>query len=148
MASNAAETLIGAAVLAVAGGFLVYAAQTVDGGGIGAGYYEVNAKFRKASGVAVGADVRVSGVKVGSVASLELDPKTYRAIAALSIREDVQIPDDSSVKITADGLLGGSYIAIDPGASEFFAEPGGELEYTQGSVDILDLIGKAVTGGD
>ncbi|MFN3260031.1 MAG: outer membrane lipid asymmetry maintenance protein MlaD [Pikeienuella sp.] len=146
MASNAAETLIGAAVLAVAGGFLVYAAQNVDLGGVGSGYYEVNAGFRKASGVAVGADVRVSGVKVGTVASLTLDPQTYRAIAALSIREGVKLPEDSVAAITSDGLLGGAYIAIDPGASDFFLEAGGEIENTQGSVDLIELLSKAVSG--
>lgn len=146
MASNAAETLIGAAVLAVAGGFLVYAAQTVDVGAMGGGYYEVKAAFRKASGVSSGADVRVSGVKVGAVAGLSLDPKTYRAVASLSIRDAVKIPEDSVVKITSDGLLGGSYVAIDPGASDFFVDPGAELTNTQGSVDLLDLLGKAVAG--
>ena len=146
MASNAAETMIGAAVLAVAGGFLVYAAQTVDMSGVGSGYYEVNAGFRKASGVAVGADVRVSGVKVGAVSGLRLDPETYRAIASLSIRQDVKLPEDSVAAITSDGLLGGAYVAIDPGASDFFVEPGGEIENTQGSVDLIELLSKAVSG--
>jgi len=146
MASNVAETLIGAAVLTVAGGFLVYAAQTADIGGVGAGNYELSASFRKASGVAVGSDVRVSGVKVGTVAALGLDTDTYKAVANLSIRDDVKIPEDSVVKITSDGLLGGSYVSIDPGSSDFFAEDGGELEFTQGSVDLIDLLSKAVTG--
>jgi phospholipid/cholesterol/gamma-HCH transport system substrate-binding protein len=146
MASNVAETLIGAAVLAVAGGFLVYAAQTADIGGVGAGNYELKAAFRKASGVSVGADVRVSGVKVGTVSDLRLDPETYQAIASFAISDDIKIPEDSAVKITSDGLLGGSYIAIDPGASEFLAEDGYTLEFTQGSVDLLELLSKAVTG--
>jgi len=146
MASNAAETLIGAAVLAAAGGFIVYAAQTASLGSVGAGYYEVNAAFRKASGIAAGADVRVSGVKVGTVASLTLDPNTYQAIAALSIRDEVKIPEDSAVKITSDGLLGGAYIGIDPGASEDMAQSGSTLQYTQGSVDLIDLLSKAVAG--
>lgn len=148
MASNAAETLIGAAVLAVAGGFIVYGAQSVDVGGVGSGYYELNAGFRKASGIATGADVRVSGVKVGAVSDVRLDPQTYRAIASLSIRDDIKIPEDSSVKITSDGLLGGSYVAIDPGASDLFAENGSELTITQGSVDLIELLSKAVTGGN
>lgn len=148
MASNAAETVIGAAVLAVAGGFLVYAAQTVDLGGVGAGNYELTAAFRKASGVGVGADVRVSGVKVGAVAALELDPETYRAVASLSISDGVKIPEDSAVKITSDGLLGGSYVSIDPGSSDFFAEDGAELEFTQGSVDLIELLSKTISGGD
>lgn len=147
MASNAAETLIGAAVIVVAGGFLVYAAQNADIGRVGGGYYDVTASFRKASGISSGADVRVSGVKIGSVGGLELDPKTYRAVASLSIREDVKIPEDSVVTITSDGLLGGSYVAIDPGASDFNAEPGSELTNTQGSVDLIELLSKAVSGG-
>ncbi|WP_340108593.1 outer membrane lipid asymmetry maintenance protein MlaD [Pikeienuella sp. HZG-20] len=146
MASNAAETLIGAAVLAVAGGFLVYAAQTVDGGGVGSGYYEVTASFRKASGIDSGADVRVSGVKVGTVSGLTLDLETYRAIASLSIRDTVKIPEDSVVTITSDGLLGSSYIAVDPGASDFVVEAGGELTNTQGSIDLIELLSKAVAG--
>ena len=144
MASNAAETLIGAAVLAVAGGFLVYAAQTVDLGGVGSGYYELKAPFRKAEGLAVGADVRVSGVKVGTVTSLELDPDTYRAIVSLSIEDVYKVPEDSSVTITSEGLLGGSFVAIDPGASDFFLEAGDEVEHTQGSVNLLELIGKTI----
>lgn len=146
MASNAAETLIGAAVLAVAGGFIVYAAQSVDLGGVGAGYYEVKAGFRKASGVTTGADVRVAGVKVGAVSGLELDQKTYRAIASLSIRDGVRIPEDSVAMITSDGILGGAYVAIDPGASDFFVENGAEIEHTQGSVDLIELLSKAVAG--
>lgn len=146
MASNAAETLIGAAVLAVAGGFLVYAAQTADIGGVGAGYYEVSAAFRKAEGLAVGADIRISGVKVGAVTGLRLDMDTYRAIAELSIKDDIRLPDDSVVKIASEGLLGGSFVAVDPGTSDFLLEPGDEIEFTQGSVNMLDLIGRAVTG--
>lgn len=84
MASNAAETLIGAAVLVLAGGFIVYGAQNANVGSVGSGYYDVKAGFRKASGISSGADVRVSGVKVGSVSGLELDTESYRAIASLS----------------------------------------------------------------
>lgn len=146
MASNAAETLIGAAVLAAAGGFMVFAAQTANIGGVGGGNYEIGASFRKASGVTVGGDVRVAGVKVGSIAALDLNPETYRAVASLSIRDDIKIPEDSVVTITSDGLLGGSYIAIDPGASDTVLSSGGQLVNTQGSVDLLDLLSKAVTG--
>lgn len=147
MASNAVETLIGAAVITVAGGFLVYGAQQANVGNVGGGYYEVQAGFRKASGVSAGADVRISGVKVGSVTGLNLDEKTYRAIASLSVREGVQIPEDSVVTITSDGLLGGSYVSIDPGASDMMIEAGDELTNTQGSVDLIELLSKAVAGG-
>lgn len=142
MANNAAETVIGALVLVVAGGFLAYAAQSTD---IGArDNYTLTAKFFAANGIASGADVRVSGVKVGNVTDLTLDEKTYEAVVALSIRKGVGIPSDSSAKISSDGLLGGSYISIEPGGSEYELEPGEDIERTQGSVSIIDLLGKAV----
>ncbi|MEL6125433.1 MAG: outer membrane lipid asymmetry maintenance protein MlaD [Pseudomonadota bacterium] len=139
MANNVVETLIGAAVLTVAGGFLVYAAQTADLGGGGSSYM-LEAKFRKADGLAVGTDVRVSGVKVGSVTALELDPTTFQAVASLAVSRDVQVPEDSDASIQAEGILGGNYVAITPGASEFMLEPGEEILNTQGSVSLLDLI--------
>ncbi len=145
MANNVAETIIGAAVLVAAGGFLVYAAQTADIGGVGGDYYEVDAPFRKADGLGVGADVRVSGVKVGTVTGMKLDPETYRAVASLSISSDYQIPEDSTVTIATEGLLGGSFVAIDPGASDFFFEDGSVAEFTQGSVSILELVGRAIS---
>ena len=142
---GAAETLVGAAVLAVAGAFLVYAAQTADVS-TGAGAYDLVAKFRKADGVTAGADVRVSGVKVGSVRTVSLDPESYQAVATLSIRAGVSIPEDSSAAIAADGLLGGAHVAIQPGGSEFMLESGDEFDFTQGSVNVMDLIGRFVTG--
>lgn len=144
MASNVAETIIGAAVLAAAGGFLVYAAQTADISGVGGDYYEIHAPFRKAEGLNIGADVQVSGVKVGTVTEKALDPNTYRAIVTLSIASEYQIPEDSTVAISSEGLLGGAYVAIDPGASDFFFEDGAEVEFTQGSVSILELVGRAI----
>ncbi len=145
MTNNVAETLIGAAVLVIAGGFLVYAANTADVGAGGNGY-EVVAKFRKAEGLNVGGDVRIAGVKVGSVSDMELDRQTYFATLTLSLRDDVKIPDDSAAKITSASLLGDSFVAIDPGASEFMLEPGDEIQYTQGSVSMGDLIGKVIQG--
>jgi len=145
MASNAAETLIGAVVLTAAAGFLVYAANTADVGPGGPGY-ELVAKFRKAEGIDVGGDVRIAGVKVGSISSLELDRKTYFATVTFIIDDDVTVPDDSLAKITSASLLGDSYIAIDPGGSDLMLEPGEELAYTQSSISLGDLIGKFIGG--
>ena len=147
MANNAAEALIGAAVLAAAGGFLVYAAQTADLGVSGGERYELTAAFRKAEGLAVGGDVRVAGVKVGAITDLALDAATYRAVATLSIDRAIKLPEDSDAAIAVEGLLGGAYVAVTPGGSEFMLEPGDEIAYTQGSVNLLDLVGKAISGG-
>jgi phospholipid/cholesterol/gamma-HCH transport system substrate-binding protein len=145
MSDSAAETVVGAVVLAVAGGFMLYAAQHTEFTTGGA--YEVTAVFRKADGLTTGGDVRISGVKVGSVRDVSLDPQSYEANVSLAITQGVQIPDDSSASVASDGLLGGAHVAIQPGGSEFMLEPGGEITITQGSVNIMDLIGRAVTGG-
>jgi phospholipid/cholesterol/gamma-HCH transport system substrate-binding protein len=147
MASNAAETLIGAVVLAVAGGFLVYAANTADVD-VGRSGYELVAKFRKAEGIDVGGDVRIAGVKVGSVSGMTLDPTTYLARVTFVIDRDVKVPEDSSAKITSASLLGASYLAIDPGGADLMLEPGEEIANTQSSVSVGDLIGKFIHGGD
>ncbi len=144
MANNTMETLIGAAVLCIAGGFLVYAGQNADFGG--GGNYELNAKFFKADGIGTGGDVRVSGVKVGTVSGVTLDPETFQANIVIAMRDGVKLPSDSSARISSDGLLGGSYVSIEPGGSEYFLEAGEDIEHTQGSVSLLDLIGKAVAG--
>jgi len=145
MASNAAETLIGAVVLTVAAGFLVYAANTADVNVSGQGY-ELVAKFRKAEGVDVGGDVRIAGIKVGSISAMSLDPKTYFATVTFIIDDAVTVPDDSLAKITSSSLLGDSYIAIDPGGSDLMLEPGEELGFTQSSISVGDLIGKFIGG--
>jgi phospholipid/cholesterol/gamma-HCH transport system substrate-binding protein len=88
----------------------------------------------------------LSGIKVGTVSRLELDPKTYAAVAYLSLRNDVKLPDDSSVRITSEGLLGNQYLSIEPGGSQKLLAPGGEIENTQGSIDLIGLLGKAVFG--
>jgi len=145
IAGNLAETAVGAAVLAVAAGFVWYAVQHADLSGGGA--YELTATFRKAEGVSVGGDVRIAGVKVGAVRALELDRETYQARLRLAVNSGVALPDDSSASIASDGLLGGAHVAIQPGGSEFMLEAGDEIAFTQGSVSIMDLVGRAITGG-
>ncbi|MEM9062903.1 MAG: outer membrane lipid asymmetry maintenance protein MlaD [Pseudomonadota bacterium] len=147
MASNAAETLIGAVVLAVAGGFLVYAANTADVS-VGGGGYALKAEFRKAEGLSLGGTVQISGVKVGSITSIDLNPETFRAAVAMSIRKDVKIPEDSVAKIASEGLLGGNFISVDPGGSDFMLEDGAEFEFTQGSINLIDLVVKFGQGSE
>lgn len=147
MANNAAEALIGAAVLAAAAGFLAYAAQTADLGISSGERYELKAAFRKAEGLNVGGDVRVAGVKIGTISAITLDPKTYRAVASLAIDGPVKLPEDTDAAVATESLLGGAYIALTPGGSEFMLEPGDEISYTQGSVNLMDLVGRAISSG-
>lgn len=144
MKSDAVETILGAIVLAIAGGFLYYALTATDTG-TPAGAYNLTAKFIKVDGITTGSDVRMAGIKIGTVTEQELDPQTYWATLNLAISQDIPIPKDSSVKIASDGLLGGSYVNIEPGGSEDMVAEGGQLEYTQGPIDLFGLIGQAVT---
>ncbi len=134
---------MGVVVLALAAGFLTYS-LSVGGVRSHRGNYEISAKFGEAGSLAPGAAVSVAGVKVGTVSQVTLEPKTYLAIAKLSIDPTVKLPADSTAKITSDGLLGGAHIAIAPGASLEDLKPGGEIENTQGAVDIFGLIGSVI----
>ena len=136
-----AETVVGAAVLAAAFGFLIYALGNSGGSGVRGGY-EVIARFGEVGALAPGADVRVAGVKVGAVSRVELEPQTFLAKATLTVDPTVQLPADSTAKITSDGLLGGSHVSIAPGGSTENMKPGGEFTNTQGAVDLFGLIGR------
>ena len=138
------ETILGAAVAVVAVGFFVFAAaqagQTSSAGG-----YDLVARFQRVDGIAVGSDVRVSGVKVGVVRSVELDPETYMARLTITVANGVQVLDDSTARIASDGLLGGAYVAIEPAGMDALPA-GGEIPNTQGSVDLLTLFASFAQG--
>ena len=142
---QAAETILGAIVAAVAIGFLTFAV-TRAGSAEASGGYELWALFQRVDGVNVGADVRMAGVKVGAVSKVAVDPTTYYAKVTLSVDPLVKLPDDSSARISSDGLLGGAYVSLEPGGSEGMLPKGGEILNTQGSVDILSLLAAAAGG--
>jgi len=147
MQSNLVETLIGTIVVAVAALFLFYG--YTSSGMRGSAGYKVVAEFSGVGGLANGSDVRLSGIKVGTVVSQRLNAETYQAVVTLDLARDVKIPDDTSAKIASDGLLGGSYVSLTPGGSPDYLTDGGEIMFTQGAVDLMSLIGQAVfSAGD
>ncbi len=144
MSRNIVETLLGAAVLLVAFGFLSWAytrsdLATPEG-------YLLRAAFDRIDGLEIGADVRVSGIRVGQVVEERLDLDTYRAEVVFSVREDVKLPRDSSAAIVSSGLLGGKYLSIIPGAEEDLLPPGGRITFTQSPVNLEDLLGRYIFG--
>jgi phospholipid/cholesterol/gamma-HCH transport system substrate-binding protein len=139
------ETIIGVAVVLVAA-FFLYFAYTRTGTGSLSGY-ELSAKLPRVDGLGVGTDVRLSGIKIGTISSLTLDPKTYLVVVHMQVRNDIRIPDDSSLVVTSAGLLGSSYLSITPGGSDKMLPPGGEIRNTQGSVDLMGMIGRFMQGG-
>ena len=139
---NVAETLTGAVVLVIAGGFLVFAiAHSGERAGSG---YPLTARFQRIDGLGVGSDVRVAGVKVGSVTATAIDRKTFEAVVTLTVADDIKLPSDSGAVITSDGLLGSKYLALAPGGDDHDLPPGGAIKITQSSVNIEDLLGKFV----
>ncbi len=146
MTSHATEVVTGAAVLAAAAGFLIYASQFSDFRGGGDGAYTMTASFRSIEGVGVGTDVRLAGVKVGTVTALDLNPQTFRADAVFTIDEDLLLPEDTAILVSSEGLLGGSFLELLPGGSPFNLEPGTEIEDTQSSVSVVQLLLRFVTG--
>ncbi len=144
MRRNVIETVMGAVVLLVAIGFVLFAFRT---SGISAsGGYQVTALFNDASGLSVGTDVRMAGVKIGTVASQSLDTETFQAKIGLRIDEQIQLPTDSSARILPDGLLGGNFVSLEPGAEDELIKPGGRIEYTQSAINVVELLGRFIFG--
>ncbi|MBO6853585.1 MAG: outer membrane lipid asymmetry maintenance protein MlaD [Marivivens sp.] len=146
MRENIVETLVGTAVVVVAAAFLVFTLQTTGGGGSTSGY-SLNAAFRSAEGVSVGTDVRLAGVKIGTVTDMVLDAQTFRAVTVMDISADVPIPDDSTAVVASEGLLGGTFVEIVPGGSFDNYADGAQILDTQGAVSLTSLLLRFVSGG-
>lgn len=138
---NKLEVLVGAVALVCA---VLFSAFVYRHAAISAQIqnYQLRASFAQVDGISIGSDVRMSGVKVGTVSSMKLDPKTYRVLIFMNLANEIAVPKDSSVQITGGSILGSKYISIDAGGSEEALKPGDEIEQTQSSVNIESLIGK------
>lgn len=143
MAENPTEVIAGGAVLAAALAFVIYAGQST-GFTRDPGSYPLTASFRSVDGISIGTEVRLAGVKVGTVTDLSLNPQTFFADATFSVRDDILVPDDSTALISSEGLLGGNFVEIQPGGSTENLAPGGEIEDTQGAVGLISLLMKFV----
>lgn len=139
------ETILGAIVVIVAVGFFAFASAQAGQSGNRAGY-DLSALFNRVDGINVGSDVRVSGVKVGAVKAISLDGDTYQARLTFTIDNSVKVNDQSTARIQSDGLLGGAYVSIEPGGLTPL-RPGGMIENTQGTVDLLSLFASFAGGG-
>lgn len=142
MRRNIVETLIGAVVLVVAIGFFTYAYSTADVGTVSG--YQVQADFSSVGTLGPGADVRISGIKVGSVVRQRLNPETFMAEVTMSIQNDVKLTTDTTAAVGMEGLLGGAYVDLQPGGEEALIAPGGEILFTQAAPDIIALVTQLV----
>ena len=145
MHRNVIETIMGGVVLIIAVVFLTFAYSSSNAGKVSG--YMVTAKFGNVSGINPGSDVRLSGIKVGSVVDTTLDPQDYSAVVNLSIKDSVKLPTDTSARVLSDGLLGSNYLDLQPGADDTMLEAGGKITKTQDPINIVDLLGRFVFGG-
>ncbi len=137
-----AETLTGALVLVIALAFLSYAVAH-SGRTSGTGY-TLKARFDHIDGLAVGGDVRIAGVKVGTITDEQIDPKTFSAIVSMTVRDDIHLPKDTGASIDSESLLGGKYVSLSPGGDETDLKPGQTITITQSSVSLEELLGKFI----
>jgi len=142
MSSNVIETVMGAVVLVVAALFLFFAYSTSQVRSVSG--YPVTAQFQSIDGVRDGTDVRIGGVKVGSVVAEQLDPKTFLATVKMTISPEYKLPDDTVAEIISSSLLGDKYMSLVPGGSDKDIPPGGQIKYTQAPVSLENLIGQMI----
>ena len=139
---NVTELLAGAAVLAVAVGFLGYAVGNT--GRTSVSGYTLTADFERVDGIGPGADVRVAGVKVGRISAATINPTTYQARLQFTVQSDIKLPEDSSAEISSDGLLGGKVLSLVPGGDDKMLADGGRIKITQSAANLEDLLGKFI----
>jgi len=139
---SVAELAAGAAVLIATAGFMAYAAVNT-GRGTGTGM-RLSARFDNVGSIASGADVRIAGVKVGSVVGTSIDPQSYQAVVNFTVQPNIKLPDDSSAAISTGGLLGGSFVSLSPGGADKILGDGGVVTITQSAANLEDLLGKFI----
>lgn len=132
------------AIFVMAVGFS-YASRDIGAGASG-DYYELNAVFNRIDGLYEGDDVRLAGVRVGTVGTQRLD-KNYRAVVTLKINKDVVLPKDSSAAIHTDGLFGSKAVVLEPGGDMKNLKSGDTISYTQDSVIVSDLLNLIISEG-
>ncbi len=144
--NNYFEIIVGTFVLICALFFLFTSMKTAKLGSNSG--YQLLAKFDNISGISIGSEVKISGVKIGVVEDQYLDSENYRAVLKFRISEKIKIPSDSSIKIASESLLGGKHLAIEIGADEEFLNEGDEIEFTQSSINFEDLLGRFMFSSD
>ncbi len=148
MGRNAVETVLGAVVLVVAGMFVFFAYGTAQVKAVSG--YELRANFFKIGGLTPGSDVRINGIKVGSITSVRLDSETYDAVVVMSVAPEIKLPKDSTAGIGSEGIVGGKYVRLEPGNEKETLAVGGVIPKTKDFRSLEDQVGEIIflaTGG-
>lgn len=111
----------------------------------GEGGFELVAVFDDVGGLSQRSPVKISGVKVGQVAGIQLD-EDLRARVALDLDPVLELPIDSSAAIRTAGLLGDQFVSLEPGAEDDLLQPGEVFTYTESALSLDKLVGRLVHG--
>ena len=136
------ETIMGIVVIAVAA-FFAYFAYNVSDLQVVKGY-NVTAKFLKVGGLTVGSDVRINGIKVGTVVGQNLDDSDFTADVKMSLSSNVHLPVDSVAAIVSDGLVGDKFIKIEPGHGKEMLKDGDVIQNTKDFKTLEDMVGEII----
>ena len=152
MGRNAIETVLGAVVLFVAGLFMIFAYNSADLRKIEG--YEISARFPMVDGLKEGTDVRINGVKVGSIGKMQLltepGPGQFLVDVRMTLLPTIKIPSDTIAMVASESLLGGKYLALEMGVDEETVptDGTGKLTRTQAPLRLDDLIGQMIYGNN
>ncbi len=142
MKRNVVETVLGAVVIIGAVVFLAFSYTSSNVGDVDG--YRITADFSDIGGLKVGDEVQVSGVKVGQIAGIALDPKAYLARVTIEVGQNIKLPSDTAALISSTSLLGGKYLQLEPGGAEDYIENNGRIEFTQAPQNLEQLLGKFI----
>ena len=106
--------------------------------------YPVTARFTSISGLKEGSTIELAGVIVGKVNTIELDTSDYEAVVHLDVDKTVELQDDTIASIRTSGIIGDKYIKLTPGGSDIILEAGGEIEETEPSISLEELVSKYI----
>ena len=136
------ESIIGAFVLLLAAWFVFSILSKTENILPRQNENTYHASFFDVSGIKIGSEVKLAGVSVGKVISVSLDTQTYAAKVSIMVDSEIKIPDDSEIIIASESLLGGNFVSITPGGSDVFLEPNDKFTFTQGSINLNNLLQK------
>ncbi len=142
MGRAAVETIMGAVVLLIAGFFVVFAYSVADLSEVQGHHY--TARFGSLGGLRPGNDVRLGGVKVGTVLGQKINPKDYRAEVTFTVRTEIRLPEDTVASVTSEGLIGGKYLRLVVGTSTKRIPAGGLIRKTRDALSVEELLSRAI----
>jgi len=142
MGKNLIETVMGAVVLLVAGFFLVFAYSQADLGAVKG--YTISAAFTSVGGLSNGADVRINGIKVGTVLDQVIDPNSFQAVVKMTLRPDIHLPVDTVATIDSEGLLGSKFLKLIPGRSGQTIPANGAIANTKTYKALEDMVAELI----